>query len=79
MHPHSNYYLVWLYYKMLQVEIWWRIRIVVQLNLLVPGFETALLHQSGTAKIDIALVHLCDFRHSWTISYVIRQNINGIE
>ena len=30
---------------------------------LVPGFETALLQRSGTATIDIALVHLCDLRY----------------
>ena len=34
-------------------------------------FVTALLQRSEEAKIDNALVHLCDFRHSRTVGYVV--------
>ena len=48
---------------------------VIKNDVICAPFVTTLLKQNGEAKLDIALVHLCVFRHcvqhSWTEGYVI--------
>jgi len=36
---------------------------VITIDVICPPFVTTLFKRSGESKIDIALVHLCDFRH----------------
>ena len=46
---------------------------VITNDVICAPFVSTLLKRRRETKIDIALVHLCDFRHSWTVGYVINK------